>query len=60
MTKDQIERIEKAKLKALRKAIQIGIDDIEAGRYRDFDNVDDLDRYLKALSDKVIRGARRG
>lgn len=56
---EQQERIDKAKLKALREAVQVGIDDIEAGRYRDFDTFDDLDRHLKTVADDVIRGKRR-
>jgi antitoxin ParD1/3/4 len=56
---EQQERIDKAKLKALREAVQVGIDDIEAGRYRDFDSFDDLDRHFKAVADDVIRGKRR-
>ncbi|HWE06736.1 MAG TPA: type II toxin-antitoxin system ParD family antitoxin, partial [Rhizomicrobium sp.] len=34
---------QKARLKALREAIQHGIDDMEAGRYRDFKSFDRLD-----------------
>lgn len=36
------------KLKALRAAIQVGVDDIEAGRYVEFDNRADLERFLRS------------
>ena len=55
---EEHDRAEKAKLKALREAAQVGIDDIEAGRFRDFDSFDDLDRYLKSIAIDVIRGKR--
>lgn len=50
---------EKAKLKALREAVQIGIADIKAGRYRDFESFDELDAYLRKISDEAISEATR-
>ncbi len=50
---------EKAKLKALREAAQVGIDDIEAGRYRDFKTFDELDRYLEDVGEAAIAGKPR-
>lgn len=47
---------EKAKLKALREAAQVGIDDIEAGRYRDFRTSEELRRYLRSVADEAITG----
>jgi len=47
------------KLAALRAAIQEGIDDIEAGRYRVFDNGDELDVYLAKISEAAIVGTRK-
>src|SRR5262249_37649905 len=37
---------DRARLKALRQAIQVGIDDLESGRYRQFSSFADLDKYL--------------
>lgn len=48
---------EAAKLKALREAIQVGIDDMEAGRFVTFDTPEALDRHLSALADAAIDGA---
>jgi antitoxin ParD1/3/4 len=45
---------EAAKLKALREAAQIGLDEIERGEYNDFASFDDLERYLTAATDAVI------
>src|SRR6185312_4415112 len=47
-------REEKARLRAFRYAVQVGINDIEAGRYRDFESFDELERYLTEISDKVL------
>ena len=47
-------RQEKAKLKALRAAIQIGIDDMEAGRYTTFRSSEDLRRHLRSIADAAI------
>ena len=46
-----------AKLSALRAAIQLGIDDIEAGRYTEFASVDDLASHLRERSEAAIRRA---
>lgn len=43
-----------ARLKALREATQIGIDDIESGRFLTFESAEDLDRHLSALADAAI------
>jgi len=52
------ERIDKAKLKALREAVQVGIDDIEAGRYRTFTSDKELREYLHSLTEGVIAERR--
>jgi antitoxin ParD1/3/4 len=54
---------ETAKLKALREAVQVGIDDIEAGRYRTFKSPEALNRHLKSIASQAIRrgiARRRG
>lgn len=47
-----------AKLAALRAAVKVATDDIEAGRYRDFDSVDDAVDHLEGVAQAVIRRAR--
>ena len=47
-----------AKLTALRAAVKVATDDIEAGRYRDFDSVDDAVDHLEGVAQAVIRRAR--
>ncbi|HEY9568217.1 MAG TPA: type II toxin-antitoxin system ParD family antitoxin [Thalassobaculum sp.] len=44
---------EAARLAALREAVQVGIDDIDAGRYHEFDDPAELRRYLRGVMDKV-------
>jgi antitoxin ParD1/3/4 len=46
---------EKARIEALRKAAQIGMADIAAGRYRSFETPETLDRHLTALAQQVIK-----
>ncbi|HEX3808605.1 MAG TPA: type II toxin-antitoxin system ParD family antitoxin [Rhizomicrobium sp.] len=46
----------KAKIKALREAAQIGIDDIEAGRYVEFQSFEELEKYMKSVSEPETRG----
>lgn len=47
-----------AKLAALRAAVQVGIDDIEAGRCRTFESDADIERFVHDLTEDVL--ARRG
>ena len=51
---------EKARLKALREAAQVGIADIEAGRFRSFQSPETLNRYLASTVDKAIAGKKPG
>ena len=46
-----------AKLAALRSAVQVGIDDIEAGRYREFGSIDDTVDHLEKVAQGAIRRA---
>jgi antitoxin ParD1/3/4 len=45
---------EKARLKAPRQAAQVGIADIEAGRFQSFESSPALKRHLAATIDKTI------
>ncbi len=45
---------DEARLKALRAAVQVGIDDIEAGRYRDFDSFEEMRSFLITESDVAL------
>ena len=47
----------KVKLKALRDAVQVGIDDLEAGRYTEFASFQEMSAYLRNRTEKVL--ARR-
>ena len=49
---------DQARREALRAAIQVGIDDIEAGRYQDFENMDTLADYLDRMTDEVLAERR--
>lgn len=44
---------DEARLAALRDAVQVGIDDIEAGRYREFDDPAELRRYVRSVMDRA-------
>jgi hypothetical protein len=51
---------QKAELKILREAARRGIADIEAGRFKEFANFDELDTYLKKIAEEEIaRGSQR-
>lgn len=57
---EQREAEDEAKIKAFREAVQKGFDDVEAGRYKEFESFADLRRHLEAVSEKAIkRGAAR-
>jgi antitoxin ParD1/3/4 len=43
-----------AKLQAFREAVDVGIADIENGRYKRFTSADDLTAYLKNVSDEIV------
>ena len=45
------------RLKALREAVQIGIADMDAGRFVSFDSPGEMRTYLSARMKKVIAGA---
>lgn len=54
---EQREREEAARQQALRDAVAVGIDDIEAGRYRVFENAEGLVEHFGRLAGKsVARG----
>jgi antitoxin ParD1/3/4 len=44
----------KAKLKALRAAVQVGLDDFEAGRYVSFDSFDEMEKHLIQSTDEAL------
>ena len=56
---EQREAEDRAKLKALREAAKVGLDDIAAGRYRTFDSDESLREYLNGLAEEAIARARR-
>ena len=47
-----------ARLEALRAAIRVGIDDIEAGRYLEFENFDALANHMDQIADRVVSERR--
>lgn len=42
------------RLEALRSAVQVGIEDITTGRFKNFDQKESLRSYLKSVTDKAI------
>jgi len=54
---EQREAENAAKLKALREAIQVGIDSIEAGRYTLLKSEAELRAHLKTIADRAIGDA---
>jgi antitoxin ParD1/3/4 len=51
---EQREAEDAARLIALREAARVGIEDIEAGRFRTFETPEALDEYLKELTKQVL------
>lgn len=45
------------RLKALQNAVQVGLDDITAGRYTDFNSSESLASHLTSLAKKAIASA---
>lgn len=45
---------DRARLRALREAARIGADDIDAGRFRNFESTSALGRYLANIADEEI------
>jgi len=45
-----------ARLHALREAARVGIDDMDAGRFRSFESPAALSRHLTSIADKAIGG----
>lgn len=50
---------DRARLKALRDAVQVGIDDLNNGRYRSFRSPEALQEHLRALADDAIGEHRK-
>jgi len=44
-----------ARLEALREAVQVGLDDLEAGRYDDFESFEAMERHLIERSDAALK-----
>lgn len=42
------------RLQALRPAVKVGLDDMQAGRYKTFDDQESLRKHLQLLTSKVI------
>ena len=53
---EQREVEEAVKLKALRKAAAWGLGALERGEFKEFAGIDELQAYLKVVSEKVISG----
>ena len=51
---------DKARLKALRDAVRIGVADIDARRFRSFESPAALSRHLAAITDEAIAGKASG
>jgi antitoxin ParD1/3/4 len=46
------------RLKALREAVQVGLDDLAEGRSLDFDSIEDLRAHLATLVEEVVESER--
>jgi antitoxin ParD1/3/4 len=55
---EERESADAAKLDTLRQAIRVGIEDVERGDYKQFASIEELERYLRGLSDRVIEASR--
>ena len=50
---------EKARLGALRDAARVGMDEVDAGRFRSFDSHEALELHLRSITDKAIAASKR-
>jgi antitoxin ParD1/3/4 len=46
---------DEAKLRALRAAVQVGIDDMEAGRYTTLETPEQIDEHISRLTERALR-----
>jgi antitoxin ParD1/3/4 len=56
---EQRDAEDRAKLKALREAARVGMEDIAAGRYETFDSSEKLRAYLTGRAKKVLGRSRK-
>lgn len=49
---------DQARLEALRAAVQVGLDDLEAGRYQTFESTDALADYFERMTDEALSERR--
>lgn len=54
---EQREAEDASRLEALRSAVRIGIEDIEAGRFKTFDSAESLRSHLQSITAKAIAEA---
>lgn len=54
---EQREAEDASRLEALRSAIRVGIDDIDAGRFKTFDSAESLRSHLKSITAEAIAEA---
>lgn len=54
---EQREAEDASRLEALRSAVRVGFDDIEAGRFKTFDSMESLRTHLKSITAKAIAEA---
>lgn len=55
---EQREAEDKAKLKWLQESIQVGVDDIEAGRYTTLRSREDIEEFVQGIHEEVAREMR--
>jgi antitoxin ParD1/3/4 len=44
-----------ANLETIRQAARLGFDALDRGEFKEFEDVDDLERYLNKITDPIIR-----
>ena len=56
---EQREQQDAAKLKALREAANVGLADLEAGRFRDFASVNEVEDHLSRVTEDALASGSR-